>query len=296
MKNLTFIKTTAIIALIILSAINGWAQTTLSVGGETLSQHGYNSAGTAQPTEARDSVTTGSTTRYYVLPDATANPNYGGSAAPLTGTLTSSFTWNSNTPTGTAAIGTIGAAGSASYTHYRQITWAGAGTINLTVQETNVSGCAGLETSIPISVIAAPTLTYPVAGGTEDTCFSGTNGSLNIQSNKRFWVNFSSPLSGLNKSLQILADVTRDNSGSPQTIANDVQVTFTQTSATAGYFTLPATAEFDHYDRYTITLVSVSDRISRKGGLWNPASGNTTFTYNVYPVPSTGNIYHLPNM
>lgn len=295
MKNRIILKLTAVLALVLLSGANGWAQT-LSVNAETLSRHGYNSAGTAQPTEARDSVTTGSTTRYYVLPNAAANPSYGGTAAPLTGTLSSSFTWGSNTPTGTAAIGTIAAAGAATYGHYRQITWAGTGTLNLTVQETSGSGCAGSETAIPISVVAAPTLTYPVAAGAEDTCFTGTNGSLNIQSSKLFWVSFTSPISGVNKGLQILIDVVRANGGTPQTIANDVQATFTQTSATAGYFTLPATAEFDYYDTYTITLVSVSDRISRKGALWNPASGNTTFTYNVYPVPTTGNIYHLPNM
>lgn len=302
MKTFTKFKFTVILTLLVMVSIDGWGQaSSLSVNSETLARAGYNAAGVDKSanTEARDSVTTGSTTRYYVVPDASANTLYTGV---LTGTLTSGFKWNVNTKTGTAdtltsgnAINAVGAFGS--FTNYRGITWAGIGTLNLTVQEISAAGCGGTPTTIPISIVAAPTVAYPTATGVEDTCFSGTAGSLNIQVTKRFYVNYTTPIPGPStQDIQIKVNISRNNGGTPAVVATGLDVTFTRTSSTSGYFTIPNTTEFDYFDRYTITLASVSDRISRKGNFWNPATGNTDFTYHVYPVPTTGTIYHLPNM
>lgn len=305
MKNLTKFRLTMVLAFLTMAGINAWAQApSLSVNGQTLAREGYNSTGVdrSATTEARDSVTTGSTTRYYVVPDAAANTNYSGI---LSGTLTSGFKWDvtDKDPMGTAdtitsgrAINAVGAYGS--FTNYRAVTWTGIGTLKLTVQEVSAAGCGGTPNEIPISVVAAPTITYPAAGGKEDTCFSGTNNSLNINVTKRFYVNYTSPIGGSAQDIQARVNITRYNSGANTVVVNGLDVTFTRVSSTTGYFTIPVAAanEFDYYDTYTITLASVSDRISRKGDFWNPASGDITFTYFVYPVPTTGTIYHLPNM
>lgn len=266
------------------------------LGSSGLYKHGTNSSytsGALLAPELTDSVTTGSSTKYYVVPDASANTNYTGI---LTGSLTSAFKWNTVPQTGSADTITTGnginpITGYESFTNYRKITWKGTGTLNLGVKERNSSGCEGTETTIPIAVIDAPTLTYPSSGGIEDTCFKGTEGSLNIQVTKRFWVTFSSPVSGA-KNIQIKVNITRGAT----TVASDLDVNFTQTSSTSGYFTIPNTTEFDNYGTYKITLKSVSDRISRKGDYWNTASGNTNFDYLVNPIPTTGSIYHIPNM
>jgi hypothetical protein len=132
---------------------------TIPVNGETLSQHGYNSAGTAVATENTDSVTTGSIMRYFVLPDATANPTY---TSPLSGTLTDAFTWTFAGATGTASGGNANVAGFAAFGNYQQVTWAGTGTINLSVQENSPApaSCAGPLTTIPIAIIPVPTATF----------------------------------------------------------------------------------------------------------------------------------------
>jgi hypothetical protein len=305
MKKSTILKMTAALAIIFLGYANSWGQNTLTVNGQTLSRDGYNAAGVAAPTtEARDSVTTGGVYRYYVAPDASANTSY---TAVLTGSLTSNFKWDVNTKAGSAdtitsgnGINAIGAFGA--FTNYRQVTWAGTGTLNLAVVERSPAGCSGTATTVPISIVAAPTLQYPSAGGIEDSCFTGTE-PLNIIPTKKFWVNFTSPISGFDKGIQMHVNITRANGGTPTTIVSNLAVTFTQTSATSGYFTIPTGAanEFDYFDTYTVTLVDVSDRISRKAnntatGLWSAAGTNNTFTYYIYKTPTTGPIYHLPNM
>jgi hypothetical protein len=306
MKKSTILKMTVTFAIVGLGYTNSWGQT-LTVNGQSLSEHGYNSAGNPVATENRDSVTTGGIYRYYVVPDATANPSY---TAVLTGSLTSSFKWDVNTKIGADTItsgngiNAVGAFGA--FTNYRQITWAGTGTLNLTAQEISAGGCSsGTVKTVPIAVVAAPTLQYPVAAGVEDTCYT-TAEPLNIIPTKRFWVNFTSPIgnaANVNKGIQMHVDISRANGGTPATVVTNLSVTFTQVTATTGYFTIPTGAanEFDYYDTYTLTLIDVSDRISRKAnntatGLWTAAGTNKTFTYYVYRTPTTGPIYHLPNM
>lgn len=298
MKSFIKLRIALMLALLVTGMISAWGQAPITVNSDVLRPHGYNSTGADQDpgTEARDSVTVGSTTRYYVVPSA-LNTSYTGI---LTGSLTSSFKWTvanklagGDTLTSARAINAVGPTYS-SFTNYRGVTWGSTGTLDLVVQEITSSGCGGNPTVVPISIVSAPTLTYPAAGGIEDTCFNGTTGNLDIEVTKRFWVSFTSPISGTNKDLQIRANITRAGSGTA--VATNLDVTFTQVTATTGYFTIPAATQFDFFDTYTITLASVSDRISRKGAFWNSASGNTTFTYNVFPVPNTGSIYHLPNM
>jgi hypothetical protein len=304
MKTFTKFKFTVILTLLVMVSIDGWGQaSSLTVNGQTLARKGYNAAGVdkSTTTEARDSVTAGSTTRYYVVPDASANSGYTGI---LTGTLTSGFKWDVEalSKTGTADTLTSGRAinavtGFGSFTNYREITWKGAGTLNLTVQEISAAGCGGTPATIPISIVDAPTVAYPIAAGKEDTCFTGTTGSLNIQVTKKFYINYSTPIAGPSaQGIQIRVNITRNNGGTPVTVASSLQVNFTRVSSTSGYFEIPAATEFDYFDTYTITLADISDRISRKGNFWNTATGNTAFTYYVYPVPTTGTIYHLPNM
>jgi hypothetical protein len=50
------------------------------------------------------------------------------------------------------------------------------------------------------------------------------------------------------------------------------------------------------YGNYTVTINSVSDRISRKSNVAGTLAAPTTITLTVNRVPVTGPIYHLPNM
>ena len=161
MKKTIILRGVLAMAFIVIGISAAFAQpaTIPGVNGETLSQHGYNGLGVVTAAENTDSVTTGSVMRYFVLPDATANPSY---TVPLSGTLTDAFAWTFTGATGTAAGVNANVAGFASFGNYQQVTWGGTGTINLNVQETSPApaSCAGLLTTIPVAILPVPTATF----------------------------------------------------------------------------------------------------------------------------------------
>lgn len=248
--------------------------------------HGNNSSGNPAPAEATDSVTVGGVLDYFVMPDTALNPGYDFATNPLTN-LNSTFNW-----TGTTGASNIVYKQSAGVDipNYVTITWGNAtGSFQVSVYEISAAGCQdATPTTIPVEIIAAPTLTYPAAGGSESICGTGTDGSLNF-SPSAITVNFTSSVSG-NRQMQLVYTITSANHG---VIASNVTASITETGAGTGTFTLAAPLQY--YDTYTVTLNTVSDRISRKSNVVANASGNTTFTVVITPTPNTGTIYHLPN-
>ena len=278
MKKSTILKITTALGIVFLGYSNSWGQT-LSVNSQTLSQHGSNSAGTVVATENTDSVTIGGVTRYYVVPDAGANPAYTGV---LTGTLASTFNWTTSGSTG--PTGTIAQVGAVTYGNYRQVTWAGpTGTINLNVVESSGAGCAsGTTTTVPVRVIAVPTVTGGAAPTAQCTTTPGT-------------LTFAVPVT-LTSDLVVAG------------VANRVRVNYTITNPDATTLTGATDVDLDktatsfnvtltgatQYGSYTVTLNTVSDRISRKSGV-NGTISTATIALVVNRVPTTGPIYHLPN-
>lgn len=265
-----------------------WGQAPLSVGGETLRPHGYNSAGEHKNpgSEERDSVTTGSTSKYYVVPDATLNTGYTGI---LTGTLTTSFTWSAVNASG-AGISSQSSINPA-YTNYKQITWTGIGTLDLSILETNsATGCSGSPKVIPVTVIPAPTCGFAINNQTVKECLTEDDGSLNYKPAKTFSMTFSSAIDKTKQDIKVKINVK----GLIRSTSVNLELDLTRTGANTGTITLPPDFTLNLFDTYEITLVSVSDRISRKNNYWNAATGK--YTLNVYPVPQTGAVQHITNM
>jgi len=262
----------------------------LAVNAQTwpagMQPHGSNSSGNPTPAEATDSVTVGGVLDYFVMPDPVLNPGYDFTTNPLTN-LNSTFNW-----TGTTGASSIvyKKSGPTDIPNYVTITWGNTpGAYQVSVYEISAAGCQdATPTTIPVQIIAAPTLTYPAAGGSESICGTGTDGSLNINPSP-ITVNFTSSVSG-NRQMQLVYTITSASHG---TIASNVTANITEAGPGTGTFTLAAPLQY--YDTYTVTLNTVSDRISRKSNVVSNASGNTTFTVVITPTPNTGTIYHLPN-
>jgi hypothetical protein len=284
-KNLFFIVISFTL-LIINTDIIG-QNNSYSVNSQTLYKHGNNSTGVSVY-ETIDSVTTGGTTRYWIYPDLSLNAGYDPSN-PLTTTLTSSFTWAATNTSGTAA-GTVSAVGTyGAYQNYKQVSWTGLGTINLSsTEKSGVSGnCDGTAKVIAVEVIDKPTPNFPAAGGSNSTCGTGADGSLSIAV-PALNINFNSVVKNGNRQMKLTYDVTCSNAGFTAVSGHQVNI-----NEAAGTFTLAS--NLTHYGTYTITLKTVSDRISVKSNVTANASGNVTYTYYVFPTPSSGPIYHIPN-
>jgi hypothetical protein len=246
-----------------------------------LYKHTTNSGNLVGPVagEASDTVTTTSTLKYYVLPDATVNPGF---VAPFTN-IVSTFAWTTTGATGSAA-GAIAAVPTAVHPNYKQVNWTGTGTINLNAQESTVSGCAsGSTTTVPVVIIAIPTAT----GGAAPAAQCASNPAT---------LSFTVPVT-------LTSDLVTAG------VANKVKVNYTVTNPDATVL-LAATdidlnkgaATFNvtltgasQYGNYTVTINAVSDRISRKSVVTGTVTTpNITLTVN--RVPTTGPIFHLPNM
>jgi len=235
-----------------------------------------------------DTVTIGKTLPYHVMPDPYFNPNY---VAP-TWTVTSSFQWTVvSTPTGGNA--TINNATVIN----PQVTFTGAtGTYVLRAQETSADGCAGTTTDITVVAIAAPAVDFTPMGADVDQCGPLMNQNVTVA------------ISGGKDSYRVdyrllVEELTADKSTVLATVSDN---TYNDASfANSGNVVLEANKNFtisnNRVTRYTYTLLGITDRISRKSDY---LSGTTT-EYNgtdtqwiviVKPAPTTGPIYHLPNL
>jgi hypothetical protein len=236
-----------------------------------------------------DSVTVGSVIEYYVAPDATVNTSYtppsvGNGYVPA-GFLSSDFTW-----TVPAGIGTINTGVTDADSNIVQINIAGTnsgGDLLVTVLETSGPGCAAPSTTdMSVEVIEAPTA--DIGNGTYDSdtaICTATPATVSID----VPVTLSTDVLDGDVQFSVVVEdavstVLWNNGGSPLTMDES------QTS-----FNVPA-GTFAAVGNFTVTISAVTDRISRK-----PATDVTgTITTSVFnitlnTVPTTGEIYRLPN-
>jgi hypothetical protein len=282
MKKSTILRGFLTTALIAVGLTAAFAQpaTIPGVNGQTLSQHGYNAAGAPVVSENTDSVTTGSVMRYYVLPDATANPSY---TSPLGGSITDAFAWTFTGATGTAAGVNADVAGFGAFDNYQQVTWSGNGTINLNVQENSPApaSCTGPLTTIPIAILPVPTGTFGADPGSVCT---------NTPNTQVFTLPVTLSTAVLDGNVRLNYTVYNPDA-SVLIAAQDLDL---DEAAVSFNVTLTGAAQ---YGNYYAVINTVTDRVSRK-----PVTDITgTITDNridlfVYRTPVTGPIYHIPNM
>jgi hypothetical protein len=294
MKKTILHKITFVVAGLLITMASVWAQNPITPVDSALYKHTTNSSNTTGPVagEAVEFVTTGGILKYYVLPDAIANPSFV-VTSPLSNVV-STFTWNLTGATGTAA-GTIAAVG-ANPQNYKQVTWSGLGSINLNVVENSSLGCASGDTvTTPVTIIKAPTAEFS-ADSAAARCISGTDGFL-TQTLTAVPFLYASDVAAT-RNLKVTYNITCSNAGF-------LPVTGTVKNAIdggAGTGTFDITQTLTHFGTYTITMTAINDRISTKsivdGTLADINSlGGTKSTYTlvVSRIPVTGPMYHIPN-
>lgn len=278
MKKITFLKCTTILGLFFLGFSSLYAQNPISVDAKSLYKHTTNSTDLTGPVafEATDSVTVGGKSVYYVMPDANVNASFN-SATDLFLNVTSTFGWTiTGVPTGTVSA----VATHATATQYKEISWTGKGLGTLQVIESTAS-CAGSITSIPVMVIDVPKVT-----GVNFSAISCPTGAVPYT------------LAGPTATLVITSDVAIGH--------RDIEVNYSLTGP-AGFANIASTlaivnegttidlttVNLNQPGIYTLKIISMTDRISRKSGVVSLLNNDYTFTVNRAPV--TGKIYHVPN-
>ena len=262
MKNKNFMKWGAMFMLMSVAMVRIDAQNEVAEPGG-LHKFGENSLNVVTAIENIDSVTVGAVgMKYWASPDLTM----------LSGLNT--YAW-SNT------IGTT--AGSPVNSALMNFPATGSG--NITVTETSAAGCVGTVVSIPVTVIKAPNITNitfsalacpPVGQPVPYTTVTGPTATLTITSDvsgdKQIIVTYN--LTGPAGSTAINGAIA--NVGDGNTI-----------SLNGVILTQPGI--------YTLTLVSVTDRISVKSGITTSVFAPDTYTFTLNRTPFTGPIFHLPN-
>jgi hypothetical protein len=256
--------------------VTSWAQSPASVVPEAATFYKDSTdAGGKKAAEYIDSVTVGSTTKYYVLPDPVANPSfvYGTS---LWNNVVSTFGWT--VPVGLSAAGAVATAFRPLVQHYKQIAWTGTGSGNIQVVETGSTGCAGSTLITAVAVVPVPDVTAisiaNITCSAQPISVACNNANLTIScaevGHKAISVNYT--LSGP-------AGFT--------TVTNTVGIGDVA-SVTLSGITL------NKVGTYTFTINTITDRIAVKSGLAPTADGTFT-TFVVTPTPVTGPMYHVPN-
>jgi len=234
---------------------------------------------------------------YHVVPDPYFNPGYVAPGWTVNSTFLWSFTVNPsifNISNATVinpdvTIGEIGA-------------------FTLNVVETSADGCADVTpTSITIHVLAAPTTNF---GGRADVeqCgdLAATNVLFDIANNTAddFLVDWTYDVDNLLADKSTLDDelvaLDATNTDSPFAAAGTGLVLVNQAFPVLN----------SKITRYTFALTGINDAVSRRSDYIAPLGRNiaatnftnyapgadNTFVIMVLPAPSTGNIYHIPNL
>jgi hypothetical protein len=265
MKKLTILKMTTAFALVVLGYTNSWGQTSTPPTG--FQPHGTNSAGTVTVKEDVDSLVIGAKMDYWVMPSTGA---------------TASTTWAWSRPTGSATITGVPTGQTAEFTFPGAVE---TGTIKV-VETTTCTDPTGK--TINYAVVALPSV------GFSDATPSTTIGLCNFTAAQTLNVALTSSTSGASEAMTVTYTVSFGG-----TQIGTVHTQSLQKSNTT--ITIPF-AEFGASPAagvYTVTFSNVDDRIVRKAK--NKATivgtiNTATYTINVTGVPTTGPIYHLPNM
>jgi len=240
---------------------------------------------------------------YHVTPDVYFNPNY---IAPGW-TVTSDFLWSFAVNPAVFAI-------SDATVINPDITIGSLGDYTLNVVETSTDGCAdATPTQLLIHVIAAPTFDFGARPDVEqcgsivaatDVLFDiANNGADVVDGTGDYLVDWTYDVDNL------LADkITLDD----ELVALDVTNT-DDAFATSGNGLVLANQTFpvlnNEVTRYTFALTGINEAVSRRsdyiaplgrnlvGAYTNYAPGaDNTFVITVLPAPTTGPIYHVPNL
>jgi hypothetical protein len=299
MKKTILHKITFVIFGLLITMASVWAQpATVSVAGVpggTLDKFVTGTAG-----EDPDLATTGTQVSYLVYPDAVLNPSWAeGADAKNTNFLTTDFTWTIPAAFSSTVPATI---------HYvtLNITGAAGATGNITVVENSAASCAGSTTTMAVKVVAQPTVTdAAVTDGSipiNSICVSGTNGSLGaaiptFSVTKTIDASITTPNIRVKATLDLTALVGGATSNIFTDVVLNVDAATGNINATDLASAIPG-GKLDTWGVYTLTISSVSDKISRKdlnaAGGYFTVTGVTT-TYSVLKTPTTGPIYHIKN-
>jgi hypothetical protein len=291
---LNSIKTVIVFIALVLFSAKTIAQNPITVESVDLYKYTTNSSNVVGPlaAELTDTVTTGSSMRYYIIPSA-LNTLYTLSAGGvLGGSLSSTFNWSLSGATGSAG-GTINAVAAptdySAFTNYKNVAWSGIGTINLNAREQSSAGCLSpVTTTTPVAIIAVPTVQY--SSTSSGVCTSGTDGSVGY-SLTGLPITWTSSVSGLrNLKVNVIVSCSNVGFGAPQTFNN---ITVTETGVGTGTFIVPIALEY--FGVYTITLTTANDRISVKCGTNGTVGALTVYNFTLGLTPSSGDVFHRPN-
>jgi len=259
----------------------------INIESVNLYKHGTNSTNLVGPlaSEATDSVTIGSTSKYYVMPDPVVNPSFNFGTDPYAN-VSSTFNW-----TVTSALSTLGAVAVPAHNtalHYRQITWTSIGNGNIQVTERSSAGCDGATITIPVEVITLPTIQF--SSTTSSDCRTEIEGAINFPLTD-LPVSWTSSVSG-KRQLKVNITISCSNAGfgAPQTQNN---ITVTETGSGTGKFNLPIL--LNYYGLYTITLTTVNDRISVKSAVNGTVGVAAAYTFVLSNAPASNPVYHISN-
>ena len=256
----------------------------IPLDSKTLYEHGYNSSGADSPREDIDTVMVGSVMNYFVMPNRNYNTSYFGQSSYAATNLTvSRFDWTALNGAVTAqAVNTTGTS------PWIKVTWgATTGATTVEVQEVpqglSVS-CVSEETTIPVWVIAKPTIGFSQVGSAyaHSECYDETD---------KLTAFYDFPVSVTTSSTQVLVNITvvRKDLESGSTLST---VTQTDIPVASGLFRVG----FSDYGAYEVTITKITDRIARKCDTEGDITGSAdTFTFSVMPMPQTGVMYHIPN-
>ena len=274
---------------------------------------------------AIDSVTTGTTTGFYVKPDTYYHPNYNAGGG---WTVTANFEWNWSFN---------GASGGSSITDadvndpYVTITWgavSGGTPYEVNVYEeapAAMGGCQGAVTVLNVEVVAAPTVTFTadnpgtIIGADLTVCDGDARLADVVQAAltgiATMQLDWDLEIATLNassvkdeyfdidyNSLGAVQDYAIQNQGADGSQTVDIAAsTYDLTKPTGGFLVTNSKSTVFTYD-----IRGTNDRISRKSDyIGNPTAALDSWTWydtvvetiviQVNPAPDTGPIYHIPN-
>jgi hypothetical protein len=266
MKKLTILKMIAALAIMFLGHANSWGQSTTPP--VNFKPHGTNSADVVTPKENIDTLVVGAVMDYWIMPSSGA-------------TLTTTWTWSR--PTGTATVTGVPTGQTAEFTFPASPE---TGTIK-SVETTN--SCPDpTGTTINYAVVAKPSV------GFSDATPATSIGLCNFTSAQTLNIALTSATAGANEDMNVTYTVSKGGT--------QIGTSHTQMLKRSNTTIVIPFAEFGATPTagvYTVTFSNVDDRIVRKAK--NKASiigtiNTATYTITITAVPTTGPIYHLPNM
>jgi len=263
----------------------------ISLDSKDLYEHGYNKDFTLTPDTPREDVDTVMVTsvmNYFVMPDVFWNGAYflqnNYSDTDLT---TSIFDWT--VTQGSAIAQNPNLTGTSPWV---KITWGstvGAATVTVKEIPQGISdpACDGTPTTIPVHVIAKPTIGFNQVGSpsvfSDSECYNNSNVASAY---------YDFPITVTTSSSEVLINYTLVRTD----LISGTPTTSTVTDVSVGVGTGVFQVLFSDYGEYKVTITQITDRIARKCDvLGDINTGADEFTFKVLPTPEPGKIYHIPN-